>query len=246
VHPQAAGVLRRGTVPLPSPRFTGSDHTVAVGRPAGLHAPDRPDGSRDEPGVPLARSGAAVSGREGAVTATDLIALASLCVHPGERTGQAKARAIRAGNARLPAADAQASRQRGPRTRSVGKPRPGGQGHRVRGASTDDPGEGSGGASCPLSSARHEEKPWQAVAGCGERRTHGGHGGEGTTSSGCASCPYPLGARQAAKRPGWAEGPQGESTKGRTTDGNIPPGLNILHEGAAAVCRGSVGFLLNP
>ncbi len=35
-------------------------------------------------------------------------------------------------------------------------------------------------------------KPSQAVAGCGESRTHGGKEGEGKTPCGCASCPYPL------------------------------------------------------
>jgi hypothetical protein len=51
---------------------------------------------------------------------------------------------------------------------------------------------------------------------------------------------------QAAKMPGLAEEPQGESTKCRKTYGKIPPCLKTLHAGAAAVFRRSVGFLLNP
>jgi hypothetical protein len=51
---------------------------------------------------------------------------------------------------------------------------------------------------------------------------------------------------QAAKMPGLAEEPQGEDTKWRKTYGKIPPCLNTLHDGAAAVFRRSVGFLLNP
>jgi hypothetical protein len=57
---------------------------------------------------------------------------------------------------------------------------------------------------------------------------------------------YWCGAMQAAKRPGLAQGPHGEDTKGRKTYGKIPPCLKILHDGAAVVFRRSVGFLLNP
>jgi hypothetical protein len=32
----------------------------------------------------------------------------------------------------------------------------------------------------------------EAVAVCGESRTHGDNGGDGKTQCGCASCPYPL------------------------------------------------------
>jgi hypothetical protein len=35
-------------------------------------------------------------------------------------------------------------------------------------------------------------KSSQAVAVCGESRTHGDNGGDGKTQFGCASCPYPL------------------------------------------------------
>jgi hypothetical protein len=38
----------------------------------------------DEPGLPHARSGAAVSGRDGEVTATDLISIESTFVNTGE------------------------------------------------------------------------------------------------------------------------------------------------------------------
>jgi len=34
--------------------------------------------------------------------------------------------------------------------------------------------------------------PTQAVAVCGESRTHGDNGGDGETQFGCALCPYPL------------------------------------------------------
>ena len=43
-----------------------------------------------------------------------------------------------------------------------------------------------------MSSERKEEKPSQAVAVCGESRTHGDNGGDGKTQFGCASRPYPL------------------------------------------------------
>ena len=56
-----------------------------------------------------------------------------------------------------------------------------------------------------MSSERKEEKPSQAVAVCGESRTHGDNGGDGKTQFGCASCPYPLRTgeqrRFAARRP---------------------------------------------
>src|SRR2546430_9696209 len=64
--------------------------------------------------------------------------------------------------------------------------------HGLRGASKYDPGGCEGGESCPMSSERKEEKPSQAVAVCGESRTHGDNGGDGKTQFGCASRPYPL------------------------------------------------------
>ena len=50
---------------------------MEVTRPEGLHSRGRSEGSMDEPGLPHARSGAAVSGRDGEVTATYLISLES-------------------------------------------------------------------------------------------------------------------------------------------------------------------------
>ncbi len=44
----------------------------------------------DEPGLPHARSGAAVSGRDGEVTATDLISIESTFVNMGELTWDVK------------------------------------------------------------------------------------------------------------------------------------------------------------
>jgi hypothetical protein len=64
--------------------------------------------------------------------------------------------------------------------------------HSLRGASKYDPGGCEGGESCPMSSERKEEKSSQAVAVCGESRTHGDNGGDGKTPFGCASRPYPL------------------------------------------------------
>jgi hypothetical protein len=64
--------------------------------------------------------------------------------------------------------------------------------HSLRGASTYDPDGCEGGESCPMSSERTEEKPSQAVAVCGESRTHGDTGGDGKTPFGWASRPYPL------------------------------------------------------
>jgi hypothetical protein len=43
-----------------------------------------------------------------------------------------------------------------------------------------------------MSSERKEQKPSQAVAVCGESRTHGDNGGDGETQVGCALCSYPL------------------------------------------------------
>jgi len=57
---------------------------LEVSRPEGLHSPDRPEGSMDEPGLPHARSGAAVSGRDGEATATYLISFESTFVNMGE------------------------------------------------------------------------------------------------------------------------------------------------------------------
>jgi hypothetical protein len=83
VSPNEADFILRGTFPLPYPILTGSDQPLEVSRPEGLHAPDRPEGSMDEPGLPHARSGAAVSGRDSEVTATYLISFESTFVNMG-------------------------------------------------------------------------------------------------------------------------------------------------------------------
>jgi hypothetical protein len=90
VSPNEAGFILRGTFPLPYPILTGSDQPLEVSRPEGLHSPDRPEGSMDEPGLPHARSGAAVSGRDGEVTATYLISFESTFVNMGDPAGDGK------------------------------------------------------------------------------------------------------------------------------------------------------------
>ena len=84
VSPTEAGFIRRGTFPLPYPILTDSDQTLEVTRPEGLYSPGRPEGSMDEPGLPHVRSGAAVSGRDGEVTATYLISFESTFVNMGD------------------------------------------------------------------------------------------------------------------------------------------------------------------
>jgi len=92
VNPNEAGFILRGTFPLPYPILTGSDQTLAVSRPEGLHSPDRPEGGMDDPGLPHARSGAAVSGRDGEVTATSLISPQSILGNTGELIWDGKER----------------------------------------------------------------------------------------------------------------------------------------------------------
>jgi hypothetical protein len=81
VSPNEAGFILRGTFPLPYPILTGSDQPLEV---------SRPEGSMDEPGLPHARSGAAVSGRDGEVTATYLISFESTFVNMGDPAGDGK------------------------------------------------------------------------------------------------------------------------------------------------------------
>jgi hypothetical protein len=63
---------------------------LKVTRPEDLHSPGRPEGGMDEPGLPHAGSGAAVSGRDDEVTATYLISFESTFVNMGERAWDVK------------------------------------------------------------------------------------------------------------------------------------------------------------
>jgi hypothetical protein len=127
----------------------------------------------------------AIAGRGWEVTATSVISWESMAMTMGERHGDGKA-SERREHLRAPeASEAPCRRQRGHVVSAWESPVQGEGPHRERRVRRH-PAEGApegarAGASWPESAEHAGRQSSHGVAGCGERRTHGGNGGDGDT-----------------------------------------------------------------
>jgi hypothetical protein len=158
----------------------------------GQAATGRPSVARPALSSPGPPEAPARAGRGGSVTAPDVLACEARTLHLGERPRQGQERARREPDRAPASSEAPCRRLRGQSRQRGGKPRPGRRAPPCQVCAESPRCMSRLGQPCQGQRRTTSWHSFPGVAGCGESRRHGGHGGDGKTPFGWASCPYPL------------------------------------------------------